>query len=417
MTGRWPSLRGYVIIRVTGTGLESWANRVVQSGIPLWDVTRPLPDTLVARVRRSDFPRLRALRGRRVRYRVLDRFGLAVLLGKLWRRRGLVLGAVAFFLAFYILTSLLWFVEVEAPPGLDKQTVRQAAVRAGLYPGQRLARIDPATVERRIHMELPQVAWASLELRGTRALLRVAERPGWSEGRDAPYGHVVADRDGVIVQMVVVRGEPVAAVGDTVTRGQMLVSGLLSSRGEAEARDPGEGEGLYERAEARVLARVWYEEYGEAPLVEVERIPTGRTERRHVLAAGPYRLAFGPARSRFAHYDERREVRWESAGGTLPAVRWETVWRDEVALRRRTRDGAVALAEAVEAARRRIDARRKPGSRTEREDVVVLSRGEGDGRVRVRVLVEAREDIGAFEPIFMGDSAGNGSAVDENHSP
>lgn len=407
----WPFLKGYVIIRVTGTGLESWANRVARSGVPLWDVSRPLPDTLVARVRRADFARLRRLRGRRVRYRILGRSGRAVPVSKLARRWGLGLGAFAFLLSFYLATSMVWFVEIEAPPGLDPQAVRSAAAKAGLRPGQRRDRIDPYAVERRLHLDLPQVAWAHLELRGTRALLQVAERPGWQRDR-AAYGHMVAGRDGVVLQVVALQGEPAVEIGEVVAQGQLLISGLVAPGAGGEAAGVEAGPMPYVRAEGQVFARVWYEEYGEAPLVVEERVPTGRRERFDIFAIGPYRWGTGAVRSRFQHYQEGTVVRraWMDQG-PLP-LRWETGWREELAVNRSPRTVEEALAAAIDEAKGRIAARLGPDAQRVHEQVEVLSRGEAGGRVRVRVLVEARENIAVFEPIgvFLEDPPGAGAA-------
>lgn len=415
---RWCSLKGYVIIRVTGIGLEGWVNRVVRSGIPLRNVTRPLRDTLIVTVRRRDFPRLRKFRGRRVRYRVLDRLGGAAPLRALRRRRGLVLGAAACLLSLYVVSSLLLFVHVEAPRELDEQTIRMVAADAGLRPGRRLDDIDPRTVERRLHLALPDVAWANVELRGTRAFVQVARRPGMAETEPA-YGHMVADRDGVIVEMVVFRGEPAVEVGQTVAQGDVLIRGTAGASPlpaeDAEAGEfGGSEEGAYERGDGYVYARVWYEEYGEAPLVTVEERPTGRREEYHVVTVGSFRWRWGAVQSAFDRYVEQRERRWawepQSVSPWAGPVQWETVRREEVALIRTERSGDEALAAAMAEAHRRVTARRKGDDPPLDYRVDVLSRGEEDGYVRVRVLLEARENIASFQPLTPAADAGLGKS-------
>lgn len=415
---RWSSLKGYVIIRVTGIGLEGWVNRVVRSGIPLRNVSRPLRDTLIVTVRRTDFPRLRKFRRRRVRYRILDRLGGAAPLRALASRRGLVLGAAACLLCLYVVSSLLLFVHVEAPQELDEQTIRSVAADAGLRPGRRLDGIDPRAVERRLHLALPEVAWANVELRGTRAFVQVARRPGWGETEPA-FGHMVADRDGVVDQVVVFRGEPAVEVGQAVAQGDILIRGTAPaypSPHESAEADGSEnrGESAYDRADGYVYARVWYEEYGEAPLVTVEERPTGRREEYHVVTVGPLRWRWGAIQSAFERYVEQVEFRWAWEPGLSPRwagpVRWETVRRQEVALTRTERDVDEALAVAAAEAQRRLRVRRKGDDPPLDYRVDVLSRGDEDGYVRVRVLMEVRENIASFQPLTPAAGEGLGKS-------
>lgn len=403
--GLWPYLRGYVIIRVTGTGLEQWVNRVVRHGISVWCVSRPLPDTLVLRVRRGDFPRLRRLRSPSVRYRILGRSGLPVAVVRLWRRRGFLLGAVVGLLFFYLATAFVWFVDVEAPDTMPVARIRAAAARAGLSPGRRRDQVALPLVERRLYLEFPEIAWVSVRLQGTRALIQVAERLGVPEGQ-ALYGHMVADRDGVIVQVIPGRGEPVVSPGETVSRGQVLISGLLSEDEEEYHARLAAGQPPYVRAEGQVYARVWYEAYAEAPVVIRHERPTGRRERVDRISVGSRQWSWGPVVSRFENYRETRLLRETPPRAGLPVLQWETVWREELEIRRTPRSREEALEEAVARAREELASRRRAGAQVVHEEVEVLGAPPDGERVRVRVWMETRENIASFEPIGSPRPAG-----------
>lgn len=415
--GLWPYLKGYVIIRVTGTGLEQWVNRVVRHGICVWSVSRPLPDTLVLRVRRRDFPRLRRLRPRSVGYRVLGSFGLPVVAVKLWRRRGFLLGAAIGSLFMYLATAFVWFVDVEAPETIPVARVKAVAAQAGLSPGRRRDQIGLSAVERRLYLDLPEIGWVNVQLQGTRALIQVAARPGIRE-TEAPYGHLVADRDGVVLQVIPGRGQPVVSAGETVARGQVLISGLLPEDDEEYRSRVEAGEPPYVRAEGQVYARVWYEAYGEAPLYLLHEVPTGRWERLDTLYVGSRRWRWGSERSQFEHYRETRRLRETSGVPVLPVVRWETVWRQELQVSRTPRPRGQALEEAITRAREELASQRRAGAQVVQEEVEVLGLSPDAEVVRVRVWMETRENIAAFEPIGSGRPPGEGRpGLDGEGSP
>lgn len=270
------AITGYLEISVEGRATEKFINLAIRQGIPLWNI-RYGAERAVMNVEVDSFFDLRHLsRKTGCRLQITRKIGLPFLLSRLRRRRGLVAGILFFILALYTLSSFVLFISVEGNERLDTQYIRSLAAEAGVRPGMPKSRLDKDDVARRLVLTEPELAWVGIHVRGTRMVIEVVEKIRPPVDIDMP-GHVVAVKDGLVYDVLVITGEPRVKPGDTVLRGQVLIEGVLRPQTpitvEEDAGPPAE---VPVRARGEVWARVWYEGYGEAALVETERIRTGR---------------------------------------------------------------------------------------------------------------------------------------------
>jgi similar to stage IV sporulation protein len=111
--------------------------------------------------------------------------------------------------------------------------------------------------------------------------------------------HIVAAKDGIIEKVLPLRGEAVVKVGDTVSKGDVLISGSVSLSG-----GDGEEKKLLVRAKGIVKARVWYRESVEVPLVESVKTYTGRVKKAYKIRLGNRELYFQLGEVNFSSYEE-----------------------------------------------------------------------------------------------------------------
>ncbi len=299
---------------------------------------------MVAEAHAGDFRRL-ARHGRRLQVRVdvLEKGGVPIWAARARRRPTLVLGGALFAAALYWLGQFVWFVHVDGAQTLATADVLRAAERAGLHPGAARHAVRRESVERTLHLELPDLAWAAVELRGTVATVRVVERTGADPSLTQP-GHVVAVRDGIVERVSVTAGEALVAPGDTVQAGMPLISGVLT---------PG-SEGYEERA-GRTAARG----QGLGLSVGPDVVPRLRRRARvseHAPASGP-----------------------EADAHTLTQA-------------------------AVERARRQAAEALPPDAQIVEEDVVVVDNRAVEPRVvRAAVTITVLQNLGRFSPLAADD--------------
>ena len=400
MTRRlWHFLSGYVVIKVKGPDLERFLSRLARAGVPAWHAERVAPHMLVARVSASRFRQVRRLsRGQGWRVSIAAKAGLPFAISAILRRKMLLAGAFLFAAALFAASKFVWFVQVQGDAEGLQDRILAVAAEQGLSPGTLKRRIDPDRLQRALLLEIDELAWAAVSVRGTLAVVEVAERTVARTPDQA--GNVVAASDGVVEQVRAFRGVAVVQRGDTVRAGDILISGFYPPGTEEHRRLVEEGKPPYVRADGAVRGRMFYEGEGRAYLASVRETETGRRAAGFALRAGEKEWRLGSAASPFPEYAEERNT-WSARlpGGLIVSVE-RLVFREvERSLEEIDRQTAVASAEM--AALVDLAARVPPGAEVvDGPHVEVDIRIDGGRPVAVaRAWAAAVGELGRFVPI------------------
>ncbi|MEW6771070.1 MAG: sporulation protein YqfD [Bacillota bacterium] len=394
-------LRGYVAIIVEGKSLERFINMAVRRGIKFWDVTYLGRERILLRVRWDAVRALRHIARRTAsRFRIQGKAGLPFVFGRARRRKALYGGALFFLAALYFLSLFVWVVEVSGTKRTEATAIRRVAAEAGLEPGTLRWRIKEKEVEQVIKERFPAVAWVEVEIKGSRALVRIAEKK-LPDAIPRTPAHVVARRAGLVEEVLVLEGQPVVKEGDTVLPGQVLISGEIISEAEGEG-EVAPGPPRYTRAKGIVRARVWYQGYGEVLLRERGERP-GRVARALILKAGGREVRlYGPGSPPYSRCRVRvttkKPLQWRNFGLPIEIISREFTELVPYEIRR-SRAEARRLAE--QRARRMVHSSLPDEKRLLRESVEEVRAAEPEETVRVRLEVEVLEDIGVvreFKP-------------------
>ncbi|MEW6661587.1 MAG: sporulation protein YqfD [Bacillota bacterium] len=406
----WVYFRGYVLITVQGTGVERFINLSLTKGIRLWDIFRLPNDTVIMKVLPAGFFQLRDIaRKTRCRVRIKQKYGLPFTIHQLKGRRMLVAGAVFFLAALVYLSSFVWFIEVAPQEPLQYVNpidIQERAKEKGLYIGAAKRRLDVSLVEKHLENSIPELAWVGIQVEGTRARIKVVEKvllsPQYQRQEPA---HVVAAKDGVIKEILVMIGNPLVKAGDTVVKGQVLISGIIypqdpSLAQGAPAPPKPQDKAQYRRARGIVRARVWYEAEEIVFLTERQEIPTGRKAMAISLVIGNREIILKRAGRQFANAMPRAEVKTLPGWRNLPApVEIITTTYHEVEIREKSFTAAEALSIAEARALALIKSQ-MPASTAIVAQAVKTLPGDKE-KVAVKVTVEAVEDIGVVQPFKL----------------
>jgi len=405
-------LAGYLVLTISGDDPEAFLNLALARGLRLWDIARTGKDQIRAKMPVGEYRVLRPLaRASHCRVRIVDKRGLPFFSRRLQGRQLLLAGFFFFLLAIYILSAFIWVVDVQPEKGpLRRVTPDQviAAARAeGLKPGTWKSSVDVRNLERSLERRLPQLAWVGVSFHGTRAAIKIVERAVAPAGDDyeAPAS-IIAAKDGVIKQILVMSGEGRVAAGDTARKGEILISGLiLPPEPEKKPDEPGQQqqprpEPRLVRARGIVRARVWYEELKEINRRQVQEQATGRQQQALIIKAPGHQYVLrGPAAPPYSQYRQENKVyALPSWRNILPRV--ELIIRTYAEVR--VQEQQLGYEEAVRAAGREALAdlkARLPGGVTVAGEKVLPLSGAGEQVVRVRAWVETEEDIGQVVPL------------------
>ena len=258
-----------VDVSVESPDPEQFVNGCVFAGIRLCAIRRLDALTLACRMHAADFRRLPAVvRGKHCRVRIRRKSGFAEYLKRCLRRPFFWAGAAFAVAALAFSSRFIWNVSILHAGGLDREILRCLA-SFGLQPGVSIDSIDEDLIQQQVIAALPELSWIGIYLRGSTAEIDYRLRTPAPEviPLDAPYS-VYAAKTGIITKLYAYQGKPAAAVGETVLRGDLIVSAVVPI-GE-------DGRFQLVHALADVEARTWYDLQASAPLTASRKIYTGK---------------------------------------------------------------------------------------------------------------------------------------------
>ncbi|KYZ77028.1 hypothetical protein AXX12_02480 [Anaerosporomusa subterranea] len=395
-------VHGVVKIEISGAAPEKLINLCMLQGIFLWGIIKR-GDKMQACIFLHDFFDLRPLvRKSKCRIRVVNYDGLPFLWKRLQRRKMLWVGIAAFFILLNYLASYVWFIDIIGTKTMAKERVLAVAYEQGLRPGMPKERLQEKSLESRMRLEMPELAWVGINSQGTRVVIEVVEKTVAKEEDKAP-AHIVAAKDGIIVEAIALAGEVIVARGATVKRGDVLIKGVISEPAVVQSKPDEKNQSpksLQIRAKGIIKARVWYEGYGEALTEETIWERTGNYSSSVTARVGPWQaLLTRPVNQPFPQYEtvtvQKKFPNWrngeltvESTINTYHELQARVVTRREPEARELARERALA------AVRQKIP----ETAQILANDIAVIKQTEPK-LVRVTAHVETIEDIGEPQPI------------------
>ncbi len=249
--------RGYLVVMISGQGVERFLNLALTRGIYFWDLQKS-PRGAQLSIGLSSFRKVRPLvRKSRCRLHILKKIGLPFFMVRLRHRRGLVIGVLFFLAALNTLTSFIWFIEVSGNRLIPEEEILQLVEQLGVRPGIWKKKVNLFELEQDIACLHGGISWVGCRLKGTLLEIEIVEHLVEGESDVSPVD-LIALKDGLVERVLVVEGQAAVKPGDTVSRGDLLIKGIRAYDGsffpEEELPPP-----TAIRAKGEVEARVWYE--------------------------------------------------------------------------------------------------------------------------------------------------------------
>lgn len=199
------------------------------------------------------------------------------------RRFALLLLALA--VSVVLVSSMfLWEIDVSGNETVSTGRILRALEDIGFSEGKCWLGMKSEVLQSELLLKIPELAWVSFQIRGSRAEVIVTEAIPAPEIRDPEQPvSLVSNADGVIEQMTVLNGQPQVKRGDYVSRGQTLISSTAEDL---------QGEKRSLHAMGSVRARTYWELTAAAPVEMQKKTPTGERKSRWALQIGKKRLNF-----------------------------------------------------------------------------------------------------------------------------
>lgn len=228
-------LLGYINFKAFGGFADRFVNLCTKEGIPLWNV-RNINGNITANTTVDGYLAIRSpARKSGMRVSSISKVGLKYFLRKHKTRVGVALGFVVSLAIMVTLTQFVWSVSVVGNTTLDEDFILSAFEKYGVSVGKPISSIDGDEVVGLVMSDIEKLSWASVNKKGSVVVIEVREKTKAPKIYDASKPtNVIATEDGVILSIDVLYGNEEVRPGSAVTKGDLLISGVVVHKDGSE---------------------------------------------------------------------------------------------------------------------------------------------------------------------------------------
>ena len=128
-----------------------------------------------------------------------------------------------------VMNSFVWCIQAQSSTKFSREQILAAAENAGLHYGIRVKSFDEEKAAREIYKAFEgELSWVKVNIKGSLAVIDFRDKVKKleTEERGVP-SNIVADFDGIILSDEVYQGNKNKSKGDTVSKGEVLISGIV----------------------------------------------------------------------------------------------------------------------------------------------------------------------------------------------
>ena len=227
-------LTGYVRVHISGCSCERFLNLCVNHNISLWQII-PVSDGIDALMFPKDFLKIKRLVKKcQVHVSIRKKYGFPFFLRQHRKRRLLLLGWIWCCFFIFLLSRHIWKIEITGNREITRETMLSYLSDQNIRYGCSRDSIDCREIAADIRNVFPSVTWVSVKKTGTLLKIDLKENTDKYLSSETDSKHLensgyslISKYDGVVVSIITRSGIPAVEAGDTVKKGDLLVSGII----------------------------------------------------------------------------------------------------------------------------------------------------------------------------------------------
>ena len=306
--------RGTVRLEISGAEPERILNFCAQNGIEFWDTDPKADFAMQITIHAADYPLVQSQNGKNgIELRLVAAKGGKIITSSMKRRFVLCIGVGVCIVLLAISSLFVWRIDITGNDTISDGVILRALSECGLKNGTFWPALSSDEVRSDILMKLPDIAWLSVNVHNSCVEVVIHERIAKPDiVNEAEYTDVKAAKSGYITKLSVLEGKALVSIGDTVSRGDTLISGTMDSETAADRQV---------HAMGSVQARTWYEINAQTPMYESVKTEKGHSKTSLSLVFGKNLIKFSTdSRNNSASCAKINKLRYAALGEafTLP---------------------------------------------------------------------------------------------------
>lgn len=270
-------IKGYLLIEICGYSPERFLNLCRNKQIPIWGLI-PRGNCYQMSISIKGFRNLKSvLRKTKTKVHVKEKIGLPFLLYKYRDRKAFAVGFFICIALIYVLSLFLWDIQIDGNLRITDETILEYLQECGVKHGIWKTSIDCDRIVKDIRKKYDDIVWVSVSTKGSFLRIHVKENTDSIKEvqEDVTPSDLYAQKGGKIIDIITRSGIPKVKIGETVKRGQLLVSGQVEI-----LNDSGEVTDIQlQHSDADIIAETKYKYYEELPLNYEKKQYTGKKRR------------------------------------------------------------------------------------------------------------------------------------------
>ena len=287
---------GYVNVEVEGYYIEKFLNKCINNGILVWGVKHKKTTLIEAKVGVSDYEKIKntASYNGCIVTKIKEK-GIPIIIKKYKKRQGLLIGIILVVTIIFALSKFVWKIDIIGNKNIRKDEILNLIEKDGLKTGTLKSKINVKKIINKIRMERDDISWIGIELKGTKAIVKIVEATKKPDIVDDRYFcNIIASKDAVITRIVVQNGTAQVKNGDSVKKGDILIAGWI----QGEHTDK-----YFVNSAGEVKGKIQYVQTEKINKKEIKITRTGKKEKKYSIKINNFVINFYKTYSKFKKYD------------------------------------------------------------------------------------------------------------------
>lgn len=243
---------GYIKVRISGNNPERFLSLLTGLGIYYWNLKNEDGQYTLNMVARNFFKLKNPANKTATRVKILEKKGAPFHTMKYKKRHGIIFGLATFVVIILVLSGFVWTIDVTGNKTVQSELIYNTLSELGVKRGTYIRKINFIAIEERLILKVPELSWAGISLNGSKLSVEVRERV--KKPDILPEGipcNIVARKDGFILSMNVYSGQKMLKKGDSVVKGDLIISGILTDKNGNTALTHSKGSVIAQTEETR----------------------------------------------------------------------------------------------------------------------------------------------------------------------
>ena len=225
-------IRGYVVIHLDDINSEKTLNILRRKNIAVWDVERKNKG-IKFKISYDDYIKNLSLINEIMK--TVNKKGLMLKLNKVKFRRGFSIGLLILIVSLYLLTSMIWEVEVVGTNQTNTNKILALLSENQINIPVSMSQIETKKLETMIYNNFENYKFVEVFVEGSKLIIFVREKePEPAKIKSNEPSSIISSKNAIISKVIAKSGQPVVKEGDVVYEGQTLIMGIVKNKNSDE---------------------------------------------------------------------------------------------------------------------------------------------------------------------------------------